>query len=127
MGLWDELKSALTRSRNEAAKAAAKGAADQAWQQTKNAVDAAGGRFVGSLEEDLENAQEAREGRKDVRPASDDADAIAARIEAAARTAGERGADDVSEEVTAPPTAADKEAKARAELERLKKELLGKD
>ncbi len=121
MGLWEELKGALTRTRNEAGKAAAKAAAKQAFEQAKKRVSDAGDGLLGALEDDLASAEKAREGRTGPAPYRGDMDDIEARIHqmAAEHDSGE-GDDAQGQDV-------DPQAKAKAELARLKRDLLRKD
>jgi len=118
MGLWDDLTGWLRQGRDRAATEAAKAAARQAAESVMATVDEAGEEALGFAERELKAAEKAREGRPTYTPSRADADAIAAQVEAAAKASEESAA-----AARARPSP---ELDARAELERLKAEMKAK-
>jgi len=133
MALFDDLKTWLRGARGKAAAKATEVAAEQAVKQAKAKLAQTGDAFLGDAEAELERAREARQGRASVIPRHEDADAIAAKVLAAAdeSRASERALrrpaptppKQVAEAPPAPLPNDDPEARAREELARMKADL----
>jgi len=117
MGFWDDL---LKKGRDKAAEEAGKAAARQTVGLVKKTVEGLAEDFLGFAERELEEAQAAREGRGEGLTSTEVDEALP---EVDAPT------DEASDEVpardqpTAEQLAAEREARARAELEELKSAL----
>lgn len=113
MGLIASIREALRRAGDAGAERAAKASAAAAAESVAKAVDAAGDELAGQAEAMLDRSRKDREGRPDYLPDAESADEIARKVEEAARRPAPGR----------PSTPApDREARARAELERLKAE-----
>lgn len=136
MAMWDDLTGWLRRVRGKAAAKATRLAAEEAAREAKAKLTEAGGALLDGAEAELDRARQAREGRPGVAPSREDADAIAAKVLAAA--AESRKSEQALRPPPAPPKQAavraapeaipeappeDPDARARAELARLKADL----
>lgn len=119
MGLYDDLKTWLRGAQQKAATEAGKAAARQTVKKAQESVEAAGDEFLDFAERELDTAKKAREGRTEVTPSHEEADAIAARVLAAADDSS--SARELLRGRKA--EADDPEAKAREELARMKADL----
>ncbi len=124
MGFWDDLWGRIQQTSDAAKEEATKRAAAAAVDRLKRQVESAADEALSAAEQELAEAQGAREGRTEYRPSADGttADSIIASSEAML-SARRRG------EPTAAPTTSyaeqrkARQEKARAELEALKAKL----
>ena len=121
MGVFDALKEAWKKSRDDAGVAAAENVTRESARAVGSAVTSAAEGILSDAEARLEEARAEQADRPDNRPRSGEADAIASRIQETVRAAdASASSDEEALKSLATVRAETREARSRSELARLK-------